>query len=340
MAAQCPLFNNPKVLCRIKPESGHKWTDEAARLLYPSNYCESRYYPDCEDFAAYVEQQAIVKGKILLVDDEEKLVETLSSFFTSRGYETMTATSAEQALDLLKVDQPALAIVDVKLPGLNGLEFVKIVKRDYPGIKIFIATGYDEEHKDAAKALGVEAFFAKPLALEQLKKETVRVLAPVERRLQQALDAAHPLEGTAKAKLLFFLEALPNEETPRFARYLEGQFRNPDTCEGEYQLEFAYTVNEALEKLMSFRPDIALIHFDSLYKLSCGQLCVRIQQSPYKPKELLVFGLTLASFNKREVEELGAKYVDQQRFSKLVRAVKHTALRLQNQTGPVQGTSA
>lgn len=339
MAAKCPLFHNPKVLCRIKPASGHKWPDEAARLIYPSNYCESNYYPDCEDFAAYIEQQAIVKGKILVVDDEEKLVETISSFFTSRGYETMTATSAEQALDLLKVDQPALAIVDVKLPGLNGLEFVKIVKRDYPGIKIFIATGYDEEHKDAAEALGVDAFFAKPLALEQLRKETVRVLAPVERRLQQALETAHPLEGTPQAKLLFFLEAMPNEEPPSYARWLEAQFRNPEACDGVYQMAFAYTINEALEKLMSFRPDIALIHFDSLYKLSCGQLCARIQQSPYRPKELIVFGL-LASFNKQELEALGARYVDQQRFSKLVKMVKHTALRLQNQTGPTQGNPA
>jgi len=338
MGAKCPLFHNPKVLCRIKPESGHKWSDEATRLIYSSNYCESRYYPDCEDFAAYAEQQAIIKGKILVVDDEEKLVETLSSFLTSRGYETMTATSAEQALELLKVDQPALAIVDVHLPGMNGLEFVKLLRQQYPDVRVFIATGYDEQYKEAADALKVDAFFAKPLALEQLKQETIRVLAPAERRLQQALEAAQPVEGTAKAKLLFFLEAFPNEEHPSYARWLEEQFRNPETCEGEYQLNFAYTINEALEQLMSFRPDMVLIHFDSLNKLSCGQLCARIQQSPYKPKELIVFGL-LASYNKREVEELGARYVDQQRFSKLVRAVKHTALRLQNQTG-AQGNSA
>jgi len=338
MAAKCPLFHNPKVLCRIKPESGHKWSDEATRLIYSSNYCESRYYPDCEDFAAYVEQQAIVKGKILVVDDEEKLVESISSFFNSRGYETMTATSAEQALDLLKVEQPALAIVDVRLPGMNGLEFVKLLRQHYPDVRVFIATGYDEQYKEAAEALKVDAFFAKPLALEQLKQETVRVLAPGERRLQQALEATQPVEGTAKAKLLFFLEELQNKEHPSYARWLEEQFRNPEVCEGDYQLAFAYTINEALEQLMSFRPDLVLIHFDSLYKLSCGQLCARIQQSPYKPKELIVFGL-LASYNKREVEELGARYVDQQRFSKLVRTVKHTALRLQNASG-TQGRAA
>jgi len=337
MAAKCPLFNNPKVLCRIKPASGHPWTG-ADQILYRTNYCESNYYLDCEDFAAYLEQQAIVRGKILVVDDEEKLVESLSSFFTARGYETMTATSAEAALELLKGDQPALAIVDMRLPGLNGLEFVKILKRDYPGVKVFVATAFDEEHKAAAEALGIDGFFAKPLALEQLKDAVVRVLAPAERRLQLALEAAQPAEGTAKAKLLFFLEALPNEDT-RFAGFLKEQFANKAECEGDYELEFAYTVNEALEKLMAFRPDIVLIHFDSLFKLSCGQLCARIQQSPYRPREVIVFGLNLASFDKREVEELGARYVDQRRsFSKLVRTVKHTALRLAQPSGPAQGS--
>ncbi|MBI2093804.1 MAG: response regulator, partial [Candidatus Omnitrophica bacterium] len=239
MAAKCPLFHNAKVLCRIKPESGHKWAG-ADRSLYLYNYCESNYYTDCEDFSAYLEQQAIVKGKILVVDDEQALVDTLNSYFATRGYETMTATSAEQALELLKTDQPALALVDIKLPGLNGLELVKILKRDYPGIKVFVATGFDEEHKEAAKALGVDAFFAKPLALDELRNEVVRVLAPTERRLQQALEGIQPIEGTPQAKLLFVLEALPNEDN-RFARYLQEQFGNQAECEGNYQMEFAYS---------------------------------------------------------------------------------------------------
>jgi len=338
MAAKCPLFHNPKVLCRIKPESRHTWAG-ADQILYRMNFCDSSYYLDCEDFAAYLEQQAIVKGKILVVDDEQGLLDTLSSFFTARGYEVMTAISAEAALELLKTDQPALALVDIKLPGINGLELIKIIKQDYPGVKVFVVTGYDEEHKQAAEELKVDAFLAKPLALEQLKDEVVRVLAPAERRLQHALEAAQPVEGEAKAKLLFFLEELPNQDT-RYARFLTEQFTKQPDCGGDYQLDFAYTINEALEKLMSFRPDMVLIHFESLYKLSCSQLLTRLQQSPYKPKELIVFGLTLDALAKREVEELGARYVDQHRsFAKLFRAIKHTALRLQHETGPAKGSA-
>ncbi len=339
MAAKCPLFNNPKILCRIKPESRHQWAG-ADRSLYLYNYCDSNYYVDCQDFEAYLEQQAITKGKILVVDDEEKLVETLSTFFAMRGYETMTATSAEQAIELLKVEQPSLAVVDVRLPGLNGLELVKIIKREYPGVKVFVATGYDENYKNTAEALGVDAFFAKPLALEELKKAVVRVLAPVEQRLQRALTAVHPPAGTAQAKLLFVLEALPNEDT-RFTRYLQEWFTDPSRCEGTYQLEFAYSINQTLEKLMAFRPDIVLINFDSLMNIAYGQLCARILESPYKPKDVIVFGINLAAFNKQEVERLGVQYVDQRRsFSKLVTAVKQAALRLNHHNDSAKDPAA
>ncbi|MBI1992476.1 MAG: hypothetical protein HYS71_04505, partial [Candidatus Omnitrophica bacterium] len=66
MAAKCPLFHNAKVLCRVKPESQHRWVG-TERTWYIRNYCEADYYVDCEDYEAYLEQQAIGKGKILVV---------------------------------------------------------------------------------------------------------------------------------------------------------------------------------------------------------------------------------------------------------------------------------
>ena len=80
MGARCPLFTNSKILCRVKPESQHRWIG-TERTWYIHNYCEAEYYVDCEDFEAYLEQQAIIKGKILVIDDETSMLETLSSFF-------------------------------------------------------------------------------------------------------------------------------------------------------------------------------------------------------------------------------------------------------------------
>ena len=325
MAAKCPLFRNEKVLCRVKPESQHRWVG-TERTWYIRNYCEADYHVDCEDFEAYLEQQAIVKGKILVVDDETTMLETLSTFFGGRGYQLMTAASAEAALKLLAEEQPALALVDIKLPGINGIELLKIIKRDYPAVKTFVITAYDEENKKAVEVLGVNAFFAKPIGLDALKKKVVEVLSASERRMK-TLVKTQVLEGTPTAKLPFVSEVLPSEQD-RLTAYLRECFTDESRCGGRYEVEFSYSINEALQKLMSFKPDLVLIPFDSLYEISCGQLASRITESPYRPREVIVYGLNLEASDKEIIEQLGVQYVDQRRsFAKLITAVKQTALR-------------
>ena len=325
MAAKCPLFQNGKILCRVKLESQHRWVG-TERTWYIRNYCEADYYVDCEDFEAYLEQQAIIKGKILVVDDETTMLETLSSFFGNRGYQLMTAACAEAALKLIAEEQPALALIDIKLPGMNGIELLKIIKKDYPGVKTFVITAFDEENKKAAEALGVDAFFAKPIGLDALKKKVIEVLSASERRMK-TLIKSQILEGTPAAKLLFVLEVLPNEED-RLAKYLRDCFTDESRAGGHYDVEFAYSINDALQKLMSFKPDLVLVNFDSLYQIPCGQLASRIVESPYRPKEVIVYGLNLEAADKQTIEHLGIQYVDQRRsFAKLVTTVKQTALR-------------
>ena len=334
MAAKCPLFRNAQVLCRVKPASQHRWVG-TERSWYIKNYCEADYHVDCEDFEAYLEQQAIGKGKILVVDDETTMLETLSSFFGSRGYQLMTAASAEAALKLLKEEQPALALIDIKLPGMNGLELLKIIKQDHPAVKTFVITAFDEENKKAAEAIGIDAFFAKPIGLDALKKKVIQVLADSERSLEQAVAAKKPkLEGTPAAKLLFVLEVLPNEQD-RLTPYFRSCFTDPERCGGRYEVDFAYSINEALQKLMSFKPDLVLINFDSLYQIPCGQIASRIVESPYRPKEVIVYGLNLEASDKQTIEQLGLQYVDQRRtFTKLITTVKQTALRYTNGAAP------
>ncbi len=325
MVPKCPLFPNGKILCRVKPDSAHRWIG-TERTWYIRNYCEADYYVDCEDFEAYLEQKAIIKGKILMVDDEITMLETLSSFFGGRGYQLMTATSAEAALKLLAEEQPSLAFIDIKLPGMNGIELLKRIKKDYPAVKTFVVTAYDEENKRAVEEIGADAFFAKPIGLEELKKKVVDVLSDGERRLK-TLIKSQVLQGVPAGKLLFVVEVLPSEED-RLSRYLKDCFSDRARCGGDYEVEFAYSINDTLQKLMSFRPDFVLINFDSLYQIPCGQLASRIVESPYRPKEVIVYGLNLEAADKQTIEHLGLQYVDQRRsFAKLITTVKQTALR-------------
>ncbi len=267
-----------------------------------------------------------MKGKILVVDDETTMLETLSSFFGSRGYQLMTAASAEAALKLLKEEQPALALIDIKLPGMNGIELLKIIRQDYPGVRTFVVTAYDEENKKAVEAIGVDAFFAKPIGLDTLKKKVIEVLSASERHMKTVVKS-QVLEGIPAAKLLFVLEVLPNEED-RLTKYLSDCFSNQSRSGGQYEVEFAYSINETQQKLMSFKPDLVLINFDSLYQIPSGQLASRIVESPYRPKEVIVYGWNLEATDKHAMEQLGVQYVDQRRsFAKLVTTVKQTALR-------------
>ncbi len=79
--------------------------------------------------------------RILVLDDEETIADTLTLIFRSNGYEARSAYSAEQALEMLEQWPPDVAIVDVVLPGMNGIEFAIFLKASYPEIHFLLFSG-------------------------------------------------------------------------------------------------------------------------------------------------------------------------------------------------------
>lgn len=79
--------------------------------------------------------------RIMIVDDEVTIADTLALIFASNGYDTRTAYSAEQALEMLEEWRPDLAIVDVVLPGMNGIEFAIFLKASYPQCHFLLFSG-------------------------------------------------------------------------------------------------------------------------------------------------------------------------------------------------------
>ncbi|HEY8965164.1 MAG TPA: response regulator [Candidatus Methylacidiphilales bacterium] len=80
--------------------------------------------------------------RLLLVDDDEAFRERLAVAMKRRGYETLTAPSASEALSLAPAFGPTAAVVDLKMPEENGLVLVKALKERYPGIAVIVLTGY------------------------------------------------------------------------------------------------------------------------------------------------------------------------------------------------------
>lgn len=79
--------------------------------------------------------------KVLIVDDERLIADTLAVIFEKHGYETRTARLAEEAIELVNTWPPDLAIVDVVLPKMNGIDLAILLKAEYPACRVLLLSG-------------------------------------------------------------------------------------------------------------------------------------------------------------------------------------------------------
>ena len=111
------------------------------------------------------------RNKILVVDDEEAIREMLEEAFSRTGYQVRSTESAEAAVELLKDDKIHVMFLDLNLPGMNGVELCRQIRRDMPMAIIHAVTGYASlfELADCREA-GFDDYFTKPVNLEDLLK--------------------------------------------------------------------------------------------------------------------------------------------------------------------------
>jgi CheY-like chemotaxis protein/cytidylate kinase len=108
-------------------------------------------------------------SKVLLVDDEREFVQTLSERLTMRDMGSAVAYDGESALNLIAEDEPEVIIVDLKMPGVDGLEVLRKVKEKRPEIEVIILTGHGhEEDRQLCMELGAFAYLQKPLDINVL----------------------------------------------------------------------------------------------------------------------------------------------------------------------------
>lgn len=109
------------------------------------------------------------KDVILVVDDEKEILRSLRGMLEDEGFAVLGESSAETAIRSLKQNNVNLAIVDVYLPGMSGLEFLKSIRSDFPELPVIVMTGQGSyEAAFTALKLGAYDFFQKPLSPERL----------------------------------------------------------------------------------------------------------------------------------------------------------------------------
>jgi CheY-like chemotaxis protein len=88
-----------------------------------------------------VEPQSLEQKRVLVVDDERVIADTLTIIFKQAGYEAGAVYSAEQALELLAAWPAQVAVIDVRLPGMDGVDLAIRLKAEYPACKLILFSG-------------------------------------------------------------------------------------------------------------------------------------------------------------------------------------------------------
>jgi len=122
-----------------------------------------------ETAAAEAEERPAGSVKVLYVDDEEDFVRTLAERMDMRDMGGGVALSGEEALAMLEEERPDVMVLDLRMPGLDGLEVLRRVKKAYPAIEVIILTGHgSEQDEEEARRLGAFDYLRKPVELETL----------------------------------------------------------------------------------------------------------------------------------------------------------------------------
>ncbi len=112
--------------------------------------------------------------KLLLVDDEQEFLEPMAARLTRRRLSCRTAQSGEEALKILQEERFNCAVVDVMMPGMNGLELLRRMHRDYPDVAVILLTGHASvELGVQGMELGAFEYLMKPVEFDELV-DTIR----------------------------------------------------------------------------------------------------------------------------------------------------------------------
>jgi two-component system, OmpR family, response regulator CpxR len=119
--------------------------------------------------SVYRSQEFSLPPKVLLVDDEQEFVQTLSERLNTRNYGSYPVFDGEQALEFLDNEVPDVMVLDLKMPGMGGVEVLRKAKSDNPEVEVIILTGHgSEEDKRICMELGAYAYIHKPVDISKL----------------------------------------------------------------------------------------------------------------------------------------------------------------------------
>ena len=114
--------------------------------------------------------------KILLVDDEEYFVKSLSKYINKmKKLRADIVLNGKEALELVENEAPDVIVLDLKMPGIDGMEVLRRVKKAYPDVQVIMLTGHGtEKDEKEARRLGAFEYLQKPVKIKELLQNIQR----------------------------------------------------------------------------------------------------------------------------------------------------------------------
>ena len=130
--------------------------------------------------------------KVLLVDDEQEFLDTLAERMRNRGIDVETTTSAEVALKQADDVSYDAVVLDLMMPGMDGLQVLQVLKKKNPDIQVILLTGYATLNKGLeAMKLGALDFIEKPadikILTEKIKEAQAQKMMLVEKKIEKKM---------------------------------------------------------------------------------------------------------------------------------------------------------
>ena len=220
-----------------------------------------------------------MNNSILIVDDEAAVTLALESFFRSRGYAVSRAFYGDQAIEKIEQESPSVVILDLQMPGLDGIAVLKRIRQARLTTKTMVITGCATQYQEELDRLKPESIQFKPVSLEELMKGIEHLLGHKE----ASVHSAGKQEKVSVIRLLF-VEA----QAQIYNGYLKAHFAQSERP--RYETQVATGLSEVFALLETFKPHLLLLDSSRMpIGVDPGKLAADVGEAPGKPLEVILY---------------------------------------------------
>jgi two-component system phosphate regulon response regulator OmpR len=215
-----------------------------------------------------------VGNMVLIIDDDEKLCKLLGEYLMANGFLTLRLADGSKVMKTLSSEAPDIIILDIMLPGKDGLEVLKEIRRDHTLPVIMLTAKGDDTDRIVGLELGADDYLPKPFNPRELLARMKAVLRRSEYRAKDAGEQPHDLSITAGGITLNMAKQTVVVESNELEyRILEVLMKNPNTVLSR-------------DQLMTLARGRDFTAFDRSIDVHISKLRAKVEDDPRTPRRI------------------------------------------------------